>query len=468
MRFMVLEDQEPTLGSSVAHAERCLENLGVFEHLNAFLCLNPLVSDEAKSVDRRHEEGEYLPLRGMVVAVKDNIETAGLNTTGGAVALKDYVPRRDAFVLRQLKRHGAVVIGKTNLDELAGAGSTLSSLGGQSLNPYDPSRTPAGSSGGSAIAVAIGACNVALGTETVNSIRNPAHVCGVFGLRPSRGLIARSGTIPVSPTMDVLGPLAGTLEDLALAFRMMIGFDPDDAVSLAARDFDSNGLKVSRWPKVEGMRIGVLSGLFGTGQEHVGINQCLEAAFERLRSRGVVIVDINEPRFNSGSLYNDLALHAHEFESAFDGWLSGLNTDAPIANFRAYVEDGRWSHSTMHMLLKTALEADRVEAKLDYARKIAAAQTIRMLTEQLMQANRLDALAYPVQQRSALLIGEQSRPERNGVLASALGWPAINVPVGQSDGLPVGLDLMAFPFQEPLLFSLAKAVQGPPGRPPTP
>ncbi|MVA79557.1 hypothetical protein GOZ89_09020 [Agrobacterium vitis] len=461
---MVVEDQEATLGLSVAHAERCLENLRIFGHLNAFLCLNPLVLDEAKSVDRRHEKGEHLPLRGMVVAVKDNIETAGLNTTGGAVALKDYVPRCDAFALRRLKQHGAVVIGKTNLDELAGAGSTLSSLGGQSLNPYDPSRTPAGSSGGSAIAVAIGACTVALGTETVNSIRNPAHICSVFGLRPSRGLIARSGTIPVSPTMDVLG----TLEDLALAFRMMIGFDPDDAVSLAARDFDRDGLKVSRWPKVEGMRIGVLTGLFGAGEEHVDINRCLDAAFERLRSRDVVVVEIEEPRFNSLSLYNDLALHAHEFESAFDGWLSGLNTDAPIANFRAYVEDGRWPHSTMHMLLKTALEADRVEAKLDYARKIAAAKTIRMLTEQLMQTHRLDALAYPAQHRTALLIGEQSRPERNGVLASALGWPAINVPVGQSDGLPVGLDLMALPFQESLLFSLAKAVQGPPVRPPIP
>ncbi|NSY12208.1 amidase [Agrobacterium vitis] len=465
---MVVEDQEPTLGSSVAHAERCLENLGIFEHLEAFLCLNPMMLDEAKSVDRRHEEGEYLPLRSVVVAVKDNIETAGLNTTGGAVALKDYVPRRDAFALRRLKQHGAVVIGKTNLDELAGAGSTLSSLGGQSLNPYDPSRTPAGSSGGSAIAVAIGACNVALGTETVNSIRNPAHVCGVFGLRPSRGLIARSGTIPVSPTMDVLGPLAGTLEDLALAFRMMIGFDPDDAVSLAARDLDRDGLKVSRWPKVEGMRIGVLKGLFGKGEEHVGINRCLDAAFERLRSRDVVVVEIEEPRFNSLSLYNDLALHAHEFESAFDGWLSGLNTGAPIRSFRAYVEDGRWPHSTMHMLLKTALDADRDDAKLDYARKIAAAKTIRMLTEELMQGHRLDALAYPAQHRTALLIGEQSRPERNGVLASALGWPAINVPVGQADGLPVGLDLMAVPFQEALLFSLAKAVQGPPVRPPIP
>ncbi|MVA23346.1 hypothetical protein GOZ92_02710 [Agrobacterium vitis] len=299
----------------------------------------------------------------------------------------------------------------------------------------------------------------------MNSVRNPAHVCGVFGLRPSQGLIARSGTIPVSPTLDVLGPLAGTLEDLALVFRMMIGFDPEDGVSSAARDFDRDGLKVSRWPKVEGMRIGVLSGLFGAGEEHVGINRCLDAAFERLRSRDVVVVEIEEPRFNSLSLYNDLALHAHEFESAFDGWLSELNTDAPISSFRTYVEDGHWPHSTMHMLLKTALEADRDEAKLDYARKIAAAQTMRALIERLMQVYRLDALAYPAQHRTALLIGEQSRPERNGVLAPALGWPAINVPVGQSDGLPVGLDLMAVPAQESLLFSLAKAVQGPPVRP---
>ncbi|MBB4005941.1 amidase [Allorhizobium taibaishanense] len=454
---MAVDSDEAAKGSSLDAVERCLENAERFRHLNAFIRPNLHARDEASAVDQRHADGEHLPLRGMVIAVKDNIETAGLATSGGSVALQSYVPHSDAFALQALKRQGAVVIGKTNLDELAGGGSTLSSLGGQSRNPYDPARTPAGSSGGSAIAVATGACTFALGTETVNSIRNPANVCGILGLRPTRGLVSRSGVIPVSPTMDVLGPLASTVDDLARALRFIVGFDPADAVTLAAKDYDVDNLHPCRWPDVKGMRIGVLSGLFGQGEEHLGVNAVLKSALERLEGQGAEIIELSDPHFDSAALYADLALHAYEFHQAFDSWLEGLGDKAPISSFKAYVDDGRWPQATMQQLLAVALDAERPESQVIYARKKAAAQAIQQVLENLIDDHGLQAFAYPAQHRAALNIGQASRPERNGVLASAIGWPAINVPVGLSDGLPVGLDLMARPFQEPLLLSLAKA-----------
>ncbi|AMJ60091.1 hypothetical protein AXW83_07065 [Bosea sp. PAMC 26642] len=436
--------------SCEALAKHCLKQEQTHRALNAFIRLNPVLLEEAKALDDRLRAGEFLPLHGIPVAVKDNIETAGIETTGGAVALAGYVPRADASVVARLKAAGALVVGKTNLDELAGAGSTLSSLGGRTLNPFDPRRTPAGSSGGSAVAVAIGACVLALGTETVNSIRNPAHVCGVAGLRPTRGLVGLSGVIPVSPTMDVVGPMGAGVEELATMLGVMIGHDV-------------GRFAAERWPKVAGLRVGILRGLFGAGAEHHAINAALETSLHHLHSAGAVLVEVADPVFDSGRLYQDLALHAYEFQSAFNGWLLSLEDAAPIADFCAYVADGRWPASTMKSLLDTAMATPDPAASDGYRAKRHAIADMAAMMNDLARNRRLDAFAYPAQQRPALPIGEPSRPERNGVLASALGWPALNVPVAaiEADGLslPVGLDLMAPPLNEPTLFALGYAIE---------
>lgn len=448
-----------TILSCLDEAERCLAAAISGSHFNAFLRLNPRLLEEAEALDKLASQGRRLPLHGMVFAVKDNIETQNLETTGGAVALSGYLPRQDANVVRRMKSAGALIIGKTNLDELAGAGSTISSLGGQSLNPYDALRTPAGSSGGSAIAVAIGACCVALGTETVNSIRNPAHVCGVFGLRPTRGLVGRSGILPVSPSMDVVGPLARSVHELSRVFSVLIGHDPFDSITEAAARYDLDGLSPERWPSVKDIRIGVPRGLFGMGEEHRAMNDVISLALDRLSAAGCVISELDDPLFQSARLYDDMALHAYEFRQAFDAWLTGLGADAPIASFKAYVEDGRWPQRTMKVLLNEALHAETADGKMAYQRKLQATSDIRRRVTHLMKIHRLNALAYPAQHRPALLVGEPSRPERNGALASGLGWPAINLPIGSVAGLPVGLDLMSKPYGEPLLFALAEAAQ---------
>jgi Asp-tRNA(Asn)/Glu-tRNA(Gln) amidotransferase A subunit family amidase len=444
-------------------AVQCLGQERAYRDLNAFICLNPNVVQEARSLDRRLREGEFLPLHGIPIAVKDNIDTAGLVTSGGAAALASNVPSTDASVVARLKAAGAVVIGKTNLDELAAAGGTLSSLGGRTLNPFDPARTPAGSSGGSAVAVAIGACVLALGTETVNSIRNPAHVCGVAGLRATRGLVSRSGVIPLSPSMDVVGPLANDLDGLAMALAVMVGPDAADPVSSAAAGCDRDALSPERWPGVAGLRVGVLRGLFGAGEEHGAMNAVIEVSLRRLETAGATLVEIIDEEFQSGRLYDALAIHAYEFQEAFNGWLHQRGEAAPVRDLAAYVADGRWPRATMSALLETAMATPVAEECELYLSKRAAGERIARKMTTLLRDRHLDAFAYPVQQRPALGIGEKTRPERNGVLASALGWPALNVPVGFVAGerfppLPVGLDLMGAPLSEPILFALGRTI----------
>lgn len=449
--------------SSVALAEACLARADASRDLKAFLRLNPRLLDEAMEMDRLRERGTVFPLHGLTFAVKDNIETEGIETTAGAVALSGYVPGRDAHAVARLRAAGALVVGKTNLDELALSGSTLSSLGGQTLNPFDRTRTPAGSSGGSAVAVAVGACAFALGTETVNSIRNPAHACGIAGLRPTAGLVSRAGAIPVSPTMDVVGPMGACVEDVATVFRVMAGYDPRDPVTERFLSYNAAQLGPHRWPAAGGLRVGVARGLFGRDAEHEGVNRVFEDALERLRQAGVGVVDVEDSMFDTVRLYDDLAIHAYEFRCAFDGWLASLGARLPVRDFESYVADGRWPSSTMGRFVDMVHGKRKHDLGLACAERLDNIRRAKARLQVLMDELSLDALAYPIQQRPAAATGEPARADKNGVLASALGWPALNVPVGFTNphggvpALPVGLDLLGRPFSEPVLFAIGQA-----------
>ena len=194
--------------------------------LNAFLLVNPRALEEAGRLDEeRAAKGPRGPLHGIPVVVKDNMNTADLPTTGGSLAFQGAQPRADAFIVAKLRAAGAVILGKTNLHELARAGTTVSSLGGQTLNPYDLSRTPGGSSGGTAVAVSANLATVGLGSDTVNSIRSPASACDLVGLRPTRGLVSRSGIIPAALTQDMAGPIARSVKDAAIVLEAIQGTD---------------------------------------------------------------------------------------------------------------------------------------------------------------------------------------------------------------------------------------------------
>ena len=209
--------------------------------VNAMLHVNPHVLEQAEAMDKELKDrqvklstkrgAKLKPLECIPVVLKDNYDTADMPTTGASLALKGMQPTKDAFTVARLRQNGALILGKTNMHELALAGLTVSSLGGQTKNPYELSRTPGGSSGGTGAALAANFATVGTGSDTVNSIRSPASANSLVGIRPTRGLISRAGVIPVSFTQDAAGPLARTVADVAVMLDVMAGYDPDDPVT---------------------------------------------------------------------------------------------------------------------------------------------------------------------------------------------------------------------------------------------
>jgi amidase len=224
--------------------------------LNAMLYVNPKVLEQADAMDKQlklaTKRGTKLkPLQCIPVVLKDNYDTADMPTTGASLALKGMQPTKDAFTVARFRQNGALILGKTNMHELALAGLTLSSLGGQTKNPYELSRTPGGSSGGTGAALAANFATVGTGSDTVNSIRSPASANSLVGIRPTRGLISRAGVIPVSFTQDAAGPLARTVADAAIMLDVMAGYDPDDPVTAlgAGRIPATYRLARPQWPE---------------------------------------------------------------------------------------------------------------------------------------------------------------------------------------------------------------------------
>ena len=213
--------------------------------INAFISLNPKALDEAAALDAERKAGRTRgPLHGIPIAIKDNYVTSDLPTTGGSLALQEFAAGRDAFAVRKLRQAGAVVIGKTNLHELAYGITSISSMGGQTRNPYDPSRNPGGSSGGTGAAIAASFAAAGMGTDTCGSIRIPSAHNNLYGLRGTRGLSSRDGIIPLSLTQDIGGPLARSVGDLILMLDATVGFDPADSVTSASDE----GSREPTWP----------------------------------------------------------------------------------------------------------------------------------------------------------------------------------------------------------------------------
>jgi Asp-tRNA(Asn)/Glu-tRNA(Gln) amidotransferase A subunit family amidase len=230
------------------------------------------------------------------LVLKDNFDTADLPTTGGSRTLAGSRPLRDAFTVQKLRAAGALILAKANLQELAMGGTTVSSLGGQTRNPYDLTRTPGGSSGGTAAAVAAGLALAGTGSDTGQSIRSPASATSLVGLRPTRGLVSRRGLIPVSATQDEAGPITRTVEDAARLLDVMAGFDPEDPITAAGTgrvpptytaELDRNGLR--------GARIGVVREYFGTAAVHAEVNHVMQRALEALRAQGAQVEDVGPP-----------------------------------------------------------------------------------------------------------------------------------------------------------------------------
>ena len=422
--------------------------------LNAVLHLNANAAREARDLDaERKRRGPRGPLHGIPVLLKDNFDTRDMPTTGGSLALSGVVPAEDAYQVKRLRQAGAVILGKVNLHELALGLTTVSSLGGQTLNPYDVTRSPGGSSGGSGVAAAASFAAVTLGTDTSGSIRIPSSHNSLVGLRPTAGLSSRAGIIPFGHTQDTGGPMARSVSDVAIVLDATAGYDPADPVTALSKGrIPATYTSALRADALSGARVGVLREFFGTAPEDEPVAAVVRQAVEDMKARGATAVDIVVPNLTqqltaSSLLTQELKFDLRDYlrrsrgariKSLEELLSSGLHT----AQFQGFVEGAN------------AL-ADDYPASADYRARLAARDALGRAVLAVMDDHKLDALVYPTVRRIAPLVGGNQAGSNAG-LSAQTGFPAITVPAGfTASGFPVGVELLGRPFAEPTLLRLA-------------
>lgn len=446
--------------------------------LHAIIAVNPHVMETAAHMDTLDAATRARrPLHCIPVILKDNFHTADMPTTGGSKTFVSLQTPADGFAVKKLRDAGAIIIAKANLHELARAGTTVSSLRGQTRNPYDLTRTPGGSSGGTGAAIAANFGVLGTGSDTGQSIRSPASANSLVGVRPTRGLVSRAGVMPFSTTQDEAGPMTRTVEDAARMLDVMAGYDADDPITAFGHrhrvgsyvaSLDAAGLR--------GARIGLLTDFMGREPLHVDVNRVVESAVARMTSLGATVVRVSVPGLDD--LTRGLSLMSFEFKTAFDRYLAALGPVSPVKSLAEFVARGEF-HESMRRGLEADLNVKDGPESPEYLRMVERRNVLRQAVMTVIAANRLDAILYPHQKRLVVPIGED-QAERNGVLSNSTGFPALTFPGGFSPptasaliGVPVGLELLGPEWSEATLFRLAyafeqaaRARESPPTTPP--
>jgi aspartyl-tRNA(Asn)/glutamyl-tRNA(Gln) amidotransferase subunit A len=419
----------------------------------------------AEAADEGFARGDDLgPLQGIPMALKDNLVTRGIETTAASRILAGWVPPYDATVVERLRAGGAVLVGKTNLDEFAMGSSTENSAYGPTRNPWDPERVPGGSSGGSAAAVAVGSALAALGSDTGGSIRQPASLSGLVGMKPTYGLVSRYGLIAFASSLDQIGPLTRTVDDAVTVFEAIAGHDPSDATSYRG---DVPGVRSGLHDGVDGMRIGVLTELSGGGNDP-GVLEAFESTVDALRGAGAVVEPLSLPA--CAEALNAYYLIAPAECSAnlarFDGVRYGprLAGDTVEQMMAATRRDGFGPEVTRRILLGTyALSAGYYDAFYGQAQKV---RTLVIRDFQRAYSG-VDVLVCPTSPTTAFRVGEKIDDPLTMYLTDVAtvptnlaGDPGISVPVGLDEhGLPVGFQILAPALGEAAMFRVGAAVE---------
>ena len=443
-------------------------------YINSVIEMNPDALEIADSLDVERRVGKTRgPLHGIPILIKDNIDTADrMQTTSGSLALEGHIAAKDAFIVKQLRKAGAVILGKTNLSEWANfrgerSVSGWSSRGGLTRNPYALDRSASGSSSGSGAAVAANLCAAAVGTETDGSIISPAHTNGIVGIKPTLGLLSRSGIIPIAHSQDTPGPMARTVTDAAILLGAMMGVDGQDLATRGSRKrgvasltklLDRDGLREAR--------IGVARNMAGTNPRIVKL---LDHCIEVLKHLGAVVVDpADVPNFDKFEKSELEVLH-YEFKADLNKYLKSINGTVHVRSLEDVIEfNEENSHRVMpYFGQETMMIAQAKKSLRDKKYRDALARNLRLSRKEGIDAairkHKLDALVVPSGGPARLIDlvngdannwdGESTSP------AAVAGYPHITVPAGFVFGLPVGLSFFAGAWQEPTLIKFAYAFE---------
>jgi amidase len=440
--------------------------------VNAVIEVNPEALAIAGQLDQeRRAKGARGPLHGIPVLIKDNIATADrMQTSAGSLALVGSRPPKDSFVAQRLRAAGAVILGKTNLSEWAnfrGEHSTSgwSARGGLTRNPYVLDRNPSGSSSGSAVAVSANLCAIAVGTETDGSVVSPASLNGIVGIKPTVGLLSRSGIIPISHTQDTAGPMARSVADAALLLGALAGPDPDDPATQAAqshsqpdytRFLDANGLR--------GARIGVVRKLAGF---NIHVDQLFAGALDVIKRAGAEVIDPVEIASIGKVDDPELQVLFFEFKDGLNRYLASLGPQAPVhslAEVIAFNQKNRTrelQYFGQELLEKSekkdALSSAEYQKHLADCRRLSRQEGI----DAVMEKHRLDALVSPTDSPAwptDFVLGDHF-VSSSSTLPAVAGYPHITVPMGFVSALPVGLSFFGSAWSEPVLIKLAYAYE---------
>jgi amidase len=443
--------------------------------LRALLELNPDALAIADRLDAERKSGKLRgPLHGVPVLLKDNIGTADrMNTTAGSLALVGATPAADAFLVRLLRDAGAVLLGKTNLSEWANFRSSHSSSGwsgrgGQCRNPYALDRNPSGSSSGSGAAIAANLCAVAVGSETDGSVVSPSNNCGLVGIKPTLGLVSRTGIIPIAHSQDTAGPMARTVTDASILLTALAGFDASDPATkgLAGKvPTDYARLLDSGARGLEGVRIGVpRKKLFG---QSPAADALVEAALVDLKKLGAVIVDPADIATLGETDDSEFEVLLYEFKADLNAYLAGLGARTPYKTLKDLIRFNEENRDReMPYFGQEVFEKAEAKGPLTDKAYLDALEKDLRLTRQegidrTMDEHKLDALVAPTSGPASLidLVNGDYGPGGSSSFPAIAGYPDITVPCGQKFGLPVGMSLFGRAWSEPTLLRIAFAYE---------
>ena len=433
--------------------------------LNAIVVVNPDALKQADELDRRYAAGGPVgALHCIPAIVKDNFETIGLQSAAGSLALKGFVSDKDAFLVRRIKEAGAIVLAKSNMAEWAFSPyETVNSiLPGYTRNPYALDRVTAGSSGGTAAAIAANFGAIGLGSDTGNSIRGPSSHQALVGIRSTMGLTSRAGVVPLSLLADIAGPMTRTVEDAAAVFQAIVGEDPDDPATAASRGRTvPNYAQSLQRDGLKGARIGILRQAYERDTTDSEVVDVFMAAIEDLKRAGATIVDpvrvdLQDVRRAQGSG------PCQGFKYDINRYLAAHGDRVPVHSLEEVIRSRKF-HPSVQLRLQQAQDGPEngpdspaCKAEADYR------EAFRAAVARTMDAQRLDAFVYPTWSNPPRLIGDLNTPhgDNSQVFSPTTGWPAMNVPMGYTRGtLPIGMTIFGRAWSEATLIKFAYAYE---------